>query len=738
MPHLMGHSSFYFQHNIHRYLLIILLLLPSITSYGYYSESRKVSFNRSTLTNVIDGRLTIITALLESDQAYIDSLTSYKQLPYHMICFADESRDFGLFFVKNWPRLTLHPYIGIRKLAPLTHARKIELMVLALNQMLVRTPWIAWIDLHYPNEDLRPLRSFQINFSKLRDTSTNFAMLNDDCMSTNREKTCHQDCPISISCKGDSLFVASPETVSRYHDTLNNVAFKGIPFFHHNDSNELIKLGLTVFPHLIQLWGGDELLLHQHSVHMSSQSHSSPDKLNADEVQGIQVIEAQKHMSSMSSQVSPPLTRDEAMVMLADRYQKVCNTPGDIHEHLPDLYTYAKECETILELGVAVPVSTWAFLKGLQENGKREKQLVSCDIIHHEKEVKLVEEVAYASNIDYSYYQKNDLELHLHRMYDLTFIDTWHIYGHLKRELNKFAPLTKKYIIMHDTVIDAEIVESVRDSLTFPDRNNIPMQSRKSGIPEDEIRKGLKYAIDEFLVAHPEWVVDKVKLNNNGLTVLRRKVRALFMVTSIIDLAITRFTAQERFDQTIQTVRSIRQACGEDAIIVILDGSSIPTRIPGSDHHYKFSNPSLLLKDKSVGEILLLEEFLLSPLFAALAPSVDIVCKLSGRYYLNGNFSVSRLHLDQITATNRCKATSKDGGFQDNHNDCLFETTLYSFPVFMSGLFTKHLSMLNHYLDLFGLYIENGIFYGLENMVSTLTPIGVSGIQSISGIVTHQ
>ena len=39
-------------------------------------------------------------------------------------------------------------------------------------------------------------------------------------------------------------------------------------------------------------------------------------------------------------------------------YQWAKNTPGNINEHIPTLYEYAKECEHIVEMGTgAYPVS---------------------------------------------------------------------------------------------------------------------------------------------------------------------------------------------------------------------------------------------------------------------------------------------------------------------------------------------------------------------------------------------
>ena len=64
-------------------------------------------------------------------------------------------------------------------------------------------------------------------------------------------------------------------------------------------------------------------------------------------------------------------------------------------------------------------------------------------------------------NVDYKWI--NDLNLDFkERTFDLTFIDTWHIYGQLKIELAKFSKVTKKYIILHDTTVDAIKGETIR------------------------------------------------------------------------------------------------------------------------------------------------------------------------------------------------------------------------------------------------------------------------------------
>jgi hypothetical protein len=99
----------------------------------------------------------------------------------------------------------------------------------------------------------------------------------------------------------------------------------------------------------------------------------------------------------------------------------------------------------------------------------------------------------------------------------MLFIDTWHVYGHLKRELAHWHAHVHKYILLHDTTIDEVHGESIRG------RHDTAAESRESGYPEDEIRKGLGPAINEFLAAHPEWVIEKKYTHNNGLTVLARR-----------------------------------------------------------------------------------------------------------------------------------------------------------------------------------------------------------------------
>jgi hypothetical protein len=189
----------------------------------------------------------------------------------------------------------------------------------------------------------------------------------------------------------------------------------------------------------------------------------------------------------------------------------------DIMEHLPTLYKYAKQCDSVFETGVRGCVSSWAFLYGLLDGENQcNKSLFMNDINECEVNDIIIESKNF-NNIQVKYEWKNNLLLDFTENYDITFIDTWHVYGQLKRELNKFSKLTNKYIIMHDTTVDEIHGETIR---CYWDAEK---QSQESGIPVEEINKGLWPAIEEFLENNPEWYIKERYTNNNGLTILAKK-----------------------------------------------------------------------------------------------------------------------------------------------------------------------------------------------------------------------
>lgn len=200
---------------------------------------------------------------------------------------------------------------------------------------------------------------------------------------------------------------------------------------------------------------------------------------------------------------------------LEREYVHVYTNPSDINEHIQTLFLLATECEYIIEAGVRSCISTWALLRGLVHNKSASKRLVSLDL-EKSPQVDKVTRVADKVGVSYEFVTGSDIDYPNVDKVDMTFIDTWHIYGHLKRELEKFAPLTNKYIVLHDTTVDAVEGESIRCG------HDILQQMKDSGYSYKEVCTGLWPAVEEFLVAHPEFMLQHRYTNCNGLTVLVR------------------------------------------------------------------------------------------------------------------------------------------------------------------------------------------------------------------------
>ena len=109
--------------------------------------------------------------------------------------------------------------------------------------------------------------------------------------------------------------------------------------------------------------------------------------------------------------------------------------------------------------------------------------------INNEQDILLLESLLKNFNIDVKYEWKNNLLLELDQNYDITFIDTWHVYGQLKRELAYWNQSVKKYIIMHDTALNAH---AYVDSKT----HDFKLEEVEPG---DYEKEGLLPAIDDFL-----------------------------------------------------------------------------------------------------------------------------------------------------------------------------------------------------------------------------------------------
>tara|TARA_Y100000385_G_C12867559_1_gene540014 strand:+ start:72 stop:638 length:567 start_codon:yes stop_codon:yes gene_type:complete len=173
------------------------------------------------------------------------------------------------------------------------------------------------------------------------------------------------------------------------------------------------------------------------------------------------------------------------------RYQK-----SDIHEHIPVLYELGLECDHVTEMGVRTGNSTRAFLK-------TDAALRSYDLKLDKRMVEIFNEAVKADK-DVEYIAGDVLTLDIEET-DLLFIDTWHCYAQLCKELELHGNMARKYLVFHDT-------------FTYGLRN----ESGQDPEPGSEPYQGLLPAIIQFIIKNPHWRFKEFYMNNNGLTVLER------------------------------------------------------------------------------------------------------------------------------------------------------------------------------------------------------------------------
>ena len=181
------------------------------------------------------------------------------------------------------------------------------------------------------------------------------------------------------------------------------------------------------------------------------------------------------------------------MIDLAKTFKMICKIKSDINEHIPVLYDYGKRVNHITEFGVRNGRSTVAFQYAAP------KTLISYDINYCDINDRLLADFAEDDRPDFRFIQANTLDIEIEDT-DLVFFDTFHSYTQLSKELALHGNKASRYLIFHDIV-------------TF-------------GVEgEDHKRPGIAAAIDEFVIANNHWTVEVMHTNNNGLLILKRKLR---------------------------------------------------------------------------------------------------------------------------------------------------------------------------------------------------------------------
>ncbi len=141
------------------------------------------------------------------------------------------------------------------------------------------------------------------------------------------------------------------------------------------------------------------------------------------------------------------------------------------------------------------------------------KRILLNDIT--ECDIKELKECCDKTEVKLSYLWENNLTMKLNpdETFDMTFIDTLHCCGQIKRELEKFSKITNKYILMHDTTVDEFSGEIYRLGL-----NNLDYYKNITGFNAEDLLLGMSHGINIFLKNNSEWIVKekfvKVKTKN--------------------------------------------------------------------------------------------------------------------------------------------------------------------------------------------------------------------------------
>lgn len=217
-------------------------------------------------------------------------------------------------------------------------------------------------------------------------------------------------------------------------------------------------------------------------------------------------------MVALGNQVMHGDNRSWARNELRNMYEYHCRNWSDMVEHIPVLKEYARQCETVVEIGIRSMVSSWGVYQGLVEHGGSNCSYIGIDLAMPPADtLALAERLVRANGIHFTFIQGNDMDIDPIEA-DMYFIDSLHTYCHLTYELEKFSPYIKKYITMHDT---SEPWGDIDDNTYHGDYSEYPAHI-------DRTKRGLWPAVEDFLKNHPEWELLERRLNCHGFTVLRR------------------------------------------------------------------------------------------------------------------------------------------------------------------------------------------------------------------------
>jgi hypothetical protein len=160
----------------------------------------------------------------------------------------------------------------------------------------------------------------------------------------------------------------------------------------------------------------------------------------------------------VSHSICQSIRSSRAMQMIQFKYMQAKQEKSDINEHVETLSRYGSQVRAITDVGVRTAVGTVGFLHGLlsnrinSANPEGESSTAGLSYTMYDLQLALppldIQCLGFATGVDASFFRGNILEQEIQPT-DLLFIDTFHAYGQLKRELGLMARKTRQWVSTH-------------------------------------------------------------------------------------------------------------------------------------------------------------------------------------------------------------------------------------------------------------------------------------------------
>lgn len=214
------------------------------------------------------------------------------------------------------------------------------------------------------------------------------------------------------------------------------------------------------------------------------------------------------HGLTILKRINVDATQDCAT--LQDKYEQSCKTSGTRVETLSLL---AKDCSSIIEIGMGSMQSTWGLLKGLSESRGLPVNYLGIDVDPPSvsQELDIAKRISKENGINFTFWNVNDL--HIQTEYtDLLVLDTLQTYCHVTFELEHFANNVSKYIWVSHSSQTEELTNDPFYKGDYSEYTN----------SYDKTKTGVLTAVYDFLGKHSEWNILKHQSGERGYTVIKR------------------------------------------------------------------------------------------------------------------------------------------------------------------------------------------------------------------------